>query len=359
METKQLRLIECSGTPREIGRQYGEAARDHIHKGLELLLDWLRNAPYECRVDREAVITAARQYLPNVQKRFPEGIERVQGMAEGAGISFDECFAVNCFTELVVSYPYLAPMCTSFAVTGAATKDGQTIIGQNVDWHPESPLDLVRTRHPDGSEHLSMTFFCASSIILSSNGLANSANLTVAPMGPVINHVPFAFYLGAAMSRSSTKSALEVMQETARGVGYFQFADAGGNMAGIESVYDGYAVLQPEEDVLVHANHYETQAYAVDDVAGKYMPDSFERSARMRALIKEHYGSLTPELMMELLADHQGYPYSICRHVDSNVPAALSAMSAASVVMLPAERKMFFASGPPCENGFAAYTVEG
>lgn len=149
------------------------------------------------------------------------------------------------------------------------------------------------------------------------------------------------------------------MQENARGVGYFQFADAGGKMAGVESVYDGYAVLQPEEGVLVHANHYETEAYAVDDVARKYMPDSFERSARMRALIMEHYGSLTPELMMELLADHQGYPYSICRHVDSNVPPALSAMSAASVVMLPAERKMFFASGPPCENGFAEYTAGG
>jgi isopenicillin-N N-acyltransferase like protein len=357
MTGKQLRLTECSGTSYEIGRHYGEAAREGIFKGLDLLLAWLGSAPYQARVDREAVLSAAAKYLPNVRKHYPEGIDKVRGMAEGAGISFEECFAVCCYTELVVAYPYLAPMCTSFAVSGPATRDGKTIIGQNVDWHPETPLDLVRVRKDDGGEQLSLTFFCTPSITLNSKGVANSANLTISPMGPVTGHVPFAFFLAAAMREPSADKALEAIKDRARGVGYFHFADRTGRMVGIESVYDSCSVLQPKDGVLVHANHYETEAYAGTDVARMYMPDSFVRASRLRALIREHYGSLTPELMMELLADHQGHPNSICRHVDPEIPPALSSMSAASLIMVPAEGRMYVASGPPCENGYAEYRV--
>ncbi|QJT08485.1 C45 family autoproteolytic acyltransferase/hydolase [Oceanidesulfovibrio marinus] len=357
MTMKRLRLLECSGTPAEIGRQYGEAAREDIRKGLDMLMSWLEHAPYQCRVDRETVCAAAGKYLPNVEQCFPEGVERIRGMAEGSGLSFEECFAVSCFTELVGVYPYLAPMCTSFAVTGPATKDGQTIIGQNVDWHQETPLDLMRVTYPDGSGHLALTFFCASSIILTSHGLANSANLTIAPMGPVTDHTPFAYYLAEAMRQPTTDKALEILKKHSRGVEYFHVASGDGRMAGVESVYDGCTVLEPQQGVLVHANHYETEAYTKDDVAQMYMPDSFKRADRLRELIREHYGELTPELMMQLLADHEGYPYSICRHLDADIPYALSAISAASVVMVPEERTMYVAAGAPCENGFAEYSV--
>lgn len=357
MAAKRLRLIECAGTPYEIGRQYGETAGENIHKGMKLLVSWLRSAPFEWRVDRDAVLAAAKKYLPNVKKFHPDGIDRVRGMADGSGISFDECFAVSCYTELVVCYPSLAPMCTSFAVTGPATKDGQTIIGQNVDWHPETPLDLLRIRHPDGSEQLSLTFFCTPCLFLTSAGIANSTNLTISPMGPVTMHVPLAFYLPAAMGKPTVDEALSVLQESARGIIYSHVADASGKMAGLESVYNEYTLLEPEGSVLVHANHYETGAYAQVDAARMYITDSFDRAPRLRSLIREHYGRLTPEMMMELLADHQGHPNSICRHVDPHIPPALASMSAASLVMVPAEGTMYVAAGPPCKNGFSKYTL--
>lgn len=357
MTMKRLRLLECGGSPAEIGRQYGEAARENIRKGLDMLMAWLEHAPYPCRVDRASVCAAAGKYLPNVERFFPEAVERIRGMAEGSGLPFEECFAVSCYTELVGVYPYLAPMCTSFAVAGPATKTGQTIIGQNVDWHQETPLDLMHVIHPDGSEHLALTFFCASSIFLTSHGLANSANLTLAPMGPVTDHTPFSCFLPEAMRQPTAGKALDILKKYSRGVEYFHVADADGRMAGVESVYDGCTVLEPQEGVLVHANHYETEAYTKDDVARMHISDSFKRADRLRELIREHYGELTPELMMKLMADHEGYPYSICRHLDPNVPYALSAISAASVVMVPEERVMYVAAGPPCENGFAEYSV--
>ncbi len=350
-----FKMIECSGTDYEIGLQYGSAAKDNIQKALDLLISGLQMDPF--RADRNSVLACGRKYIENVRSFDPSGIERVRGISDGAEISFDEAFATQCYTEIATSYPFLAGLCTSFAVTGPATKGGVTILGQNIDWHPETPLDLLHIKHADGSEQLSLTFFGAPCYSLTSAGIGNSANLTISPMGPVTTHVPLSFYLYAAMRRRTFGDAFEVLLKTARGIGYYHLADADGKMAGIESVYDGYTVIEPERAVLVHANHYETKNYEANDGARVYIPDSFQRAPKLRSLIEEHYGMITPELMMEILADHEGYPNSICRHVDASKPPEFASVSAASVIMIPAERKMYLAFGQPCRTKYLKYSL--
>gem|GEM_PF-3927683 len=38
--------------------------------------------------------------------------------------------------------------------------------------------------------------------------------------------------------------------------------------------------------------------------------------SRIKRLMELNYGQLTPKLMLEILADHNKYQNSICRHVD-------------------------------------------
>jgi len=348
-----LRMIECSGTDYEIGLQYGTAARENLQKALSLLVAGLRMSPF--RADRDGVIACGRKYLSNVRAFDPSGIDRVQGVADGAGVGFDEAFAIHCYTELVINYPYLAGMCTSFAATGPATKGGITMIGQNIDWHPDTPLDLLRIRHSDGLEQVAITFFGNPCYSLTSAGIANCANLTLAPMGPVRGHIPLSFYLFSAMRRKSFGDAFDILRRCARGLGYYHLADAGGNLLGIESVYDGYTVLEPKQGVLVHANHYETHDYAKNDGAHEFIPDSYQRASRLRSMMEQHHGLLTPEIMMKLLADHEGHPNSICRHVDGTKPPEFASISKASFIMLPAERRLFICAGPPCESQYREY----
>ncbi|MFZ5451423.1 MAG: C45 family autoproteolytic acyltransferase/hydrolase [Thermodesulfobacteriota bacterium] len=352
-----FRLIECRGTAYEIGRQYGDAARDNIHKSLELLLAGLQHGPFRDQADAPTVLAAAGKYLENVRAFDPDGLERIRGLADGAGITFEEAFALNCYVELVINYPHLAGLCTSFAVTGPATKDGLTILGQNVDWHPETPLDLLHIKHDDGLEFLSLAFFGAPCLNLTSAGLGNCTNLTICPMGPVTGHIPVTMLIYAAMQKPSFDQAFEVLEHSARGLIYHHLADAAGHIAGLESVYDDYAVLEPRGGVLVHANHYETEAYTKEDGAHTYIVDSFQRAPRLRQLIEQHYGSLTPELMMTLLADHDGHPNSICRHVDPAKPPELASKSTSSLIMVPAEGKLYLSFGPPCENAYETYTL--
>jgi isopenicillin-N N-acyltransferase-like protein len=354
---EDLKVIECSGTAYEIGFQYGAASKDNMRGALDTLVSALEKSPIKCDVDRKTILKSAQEYLPNVRAFDPDGIERIKGTADGAGVSFDEAFAVNCYAELVVNYPNLAGMCTSFALTNPATKNGLTVLGQNIDWHPDATLDLMHIKHADGLEQLSITFFGAPCYNLTSAGIGNSTNLTVCPMGPVTTHIPSSFFLYAAMRKRSFHDAFDVLMRTARGIGYYHVADAAGNMAGIESIYDGYTVLKPDRGILVHANHYETSRYEAYDQAHLFMEDSFKRAPRLRKLIDEYYGILTPEIMMTLLADHDGYPNSICRHVDTSLPVEFACISAVSVIMVPAERTMYLSAGQPCSSKYLEYSM--
>jgi isopenicillin-N N-acyltransferase-like protein len=350
-----LPIIECSGTEYEIGRQYGEQARKNLQRSVALMLSSMKHMPYQA--ERAAVIRASQRYLNNVRAFDPEAMERVRGMSEGSAIPFDEIFALQCYSELFVNYPGLSGMCTSFGVTGPAAKNGATILGQNVDWHPDATIDLVRIRHADGSRMLGL-FLCGyNAYYLTSHGIGNCANMTLCPSASVTEHVPFAFYLYAAMRRRNAGEAMDILRETSRGVGYIHIADKSGFLSGIESVYDDHTVIEPKAGMLVHGNHYETDKYKKTDGAYVYIQDSFHRANRLRALIAKSYGSITPETMMEFLEDHEGRPQSICRHVDLEKPDVFATMSLCSFIMIPGEGRMLISNGPPCENEYVEYQV--
>ena len=135
----------------------------------------MKHMPYQA--GRDAVAMAARKYLDNVRAFDPAALERVKGMADGAKMSFDELFALQCYSELFVNYPGLAGMCTSFGVAGPATKGGVTILGQNVDWHPDATIDLSVSRH-DGSRMFGLFLNGYGAYYLTSNGMGSCANMT-------------------------------------------------------------------------------------------------------------------------------------------------------------------------------------
>ena len=100
---------------------------------------------------------------------------------------------------------------------------------------------------------------------------------------------------------------------------------------------EAHRVIGPWQDMLVHANHYETEEYKKGDWAHLVLPCTYARGNRLRQLIAQYYGELTPDLVMEFLADHNGHPSSICRHVDEAKLEELASEYRASIVMVPAE----------------------
>lgn len=346
--------LTCTGDARSMGRQYGEARAKELAQALAGYFAMFAALPGS--PDRAVLIQAASKLKAPALAAAPQDMAFMQGQAEGASIAFNEFFAMQCFLEVMFNYHVLPAMCTSFAVTGPATKAGETLVGQNVDWFLYSSLDLLRLEYPDGSRSLALCLLGIPIYQMTSHGLCNSANLTVGPP-MTAPPVPFAVYLPKAMREPTVEGAMAVLKNHVQGLGYFHVADAAGTMLGIESVPGRHVLLRPENGVLSHANSYEAPEFKVLDQGHVIMPDSPLRAARIRERVAQRHGEITVEVMQEIMRDHSGHPCSICRHPDPAAPELLRSESLTSVIMAPGRGVMWVTSGPPCENEYQEFQL--
>ena len=102
-----MKTIECCGTPREMGRQYGEAARDDIQYEVENLGRYFitpRLDSYYTEADR-----ILAKYLPDIR-------EEILGIAEGANIDKKVLLAMN----FVDTFDNQTNRCTPLLVKNSA-----------------------------------------------------------------------------------------------------------------------------------------------------------------------------------------------------------------------------------------------
>jgi isopenicillin-N N-acyltransferase like protein len=351
----RLNIVECGGGPYEIGRQWGEGCRESLQHSLAMLYAGLEHGPF--RANKGNVWDAAVTFLGAVRNFDPYGFEVLSGQAEGSGMVLEEALALQCSLEIAFNYGKIMGLCTSFALAGKATQGGKTILGQNVDWHPDSAIDLLRVRHDSGIREFVICLSGSPCYHMNSAGIGNCVTLTLGPLGDMKQQVPLAFSISRAMRQPRIGFALAILRRQARGLAYFHLADSAGSMTGIEAVSDDINLILPVNDVLVHANHYETERFKAADWTPQLIPDTCARADRMRDRIAGDYGTITAEAMMGILADHEGHPNSICRHVDPEKPPEMASTSRASFVMVPAEGLMYIAAGPPCECAFVEYRL--
>lgn len=348
-EKKLLKTIECQGTDREIGRQYGEASKEELRGGIEGIYAFSQ----QYQMGREQVMANARKYLPLVENFDPQVLEFVKGIAEGSGISFEEAVMLQAGLEMMFYAGQISGLCTSFAATGEAAKGGKTFLGQNIDWLENSPMQLLRIKRADGIEQLSLG---GQTWGLNSAGIGFCLNATFPPQDTFRLNIPMGCYLSKLMRQRTIADALGVLCQSARGLAYHHLGSSEGDIIGFESTFDDYKVIHPERDMLVHSNHYLTERFKNSDLI-QFNPGTFLRVQRIRRLMELNYGQLTPKLMMEFLADHHNYPvFSICCHVDETKPQP-HWETVASVIMIPAEGTMLVAAGNPCRYEYVEYKL--
>jgi len=264
----------------------------------------------------------------------------------------------NSFGSIIPLHIKISP----FAVTGDATKDGNTLIGQNIDWHPGLPLYVLRITWPSGVEQLSLSLGGIWEYPLSyhpsSSPFGMASNLTVSMAEPMdIKKVPVSIVMNKASRQKRLEAALSTYINAGQNLVSYVLASAEGEMVGIESAAGAYEVLFPENNVMVRANHYLTDRFKPIDFFGPFVPDSYLRYHRLKNLIRKDTGKITPALMMEKLSDHNNYPKSICAHVDSDSHLPPS-QTLASVIMVPEKKRVYIAPGNPCETEFVVYDME-
>ena len=349
----QYPLFEAQGEPRDLGRQHGEQAREHIRSYLEFLAKSLQ-------LTREQLRQRALRFLPLFESQCPELLIEAAGLAEGATLVLADALVVQLRGELTQVGD---GACTTFAIPARGTGTGGTLIGQTSDNPPELEQFgyVLRLRPTNKPAVLMWTFGGMLGYHgINEHGVSHFANALGG--GPSwkfsLSHYPLKRLI---LEQRSLRDVLQLMREfPVCSNGNYMLADGSGAILDVELTSDGPFVPELQERFLVHSNHYLCSELACDANWQHSLKDSFPRLDRMRALIDGKFGSITLADMQQFLADHDGHPVSICRHSHAGPEGPMlgpSGKTVAALIAEPEQRRLHVALGNPCENPLVTYSL--
>lgn len=368
--TQPFPLIEISGTPLARGQQYGEQAKERIHTSVAIYGDQLNQLGIS-HDERNALTESFSRIISHFDAAY---LDEMQGIAQGAGVSLESVIMINARTEVIAQARRLKQCdsvhddnikdgCSGAVILPERSASGKLIHGQNWDWRAECAESsvVVKIHRTDGPDIL--TFVEAGGLArsgLNSAGIAITANYLRCERDYTQRGVPLSLIRRKALEQQHMALAMRVVATTPK--------SCSNNM--ILSTKEGFAIdfecapdeaftLYPQEDLLVHANHWESQAARckVREEGVEASPDSLYRSWRVRKLLSEHANPGVEE-MKRAFFDDFGAPYSVCRPPRPGFSSDLSA-TVAMIVMTPADGVMEVLPLPAINKDFTTYTLNG
>jgi len=350
-----LPLIRLEGTPFEQGLSHGRQARGRIEQNLSIYFDRFQR---EGRISRREVLQRAKDYWRVIQDQSLNYAEALKGVTQGSGCDLLEIVALNVRYEILYhqfTANALSDGCTSFAVLPARTASGHLLLGENWDWIPQVQGAVLHVQEGD-SEVLSFT---EAGIVGGKMGL-NSWGL-----GLVINGltstdddwsrlaVPFHVRCYEILHAKNINEATKIVATRQRSCSAnFLIAQIHDRAVDIEAAPFATRTFVPEDGSLSHTNHFlDPEALGVVEPPSEKRPHSYHRLRCIRRLLAKKR-SLTVDDVKAHLRDHDGHPYSICRHIDGEEPPEEHYQTVTSVVMDLHERTMWISDGPPCASKY-------
>jgi len=346
MATNPIPMIEVRGTHRQVGQQIGEQMRPTLQRMLERMREGL-----PANVSWDDVLVQGQSYLAHSRTVYPQYIEELEGIAEGAGLPFEEVFLEVC-EELWEPVVWRGG-CTDFAARGRATADGSTLLAHTNDLAPEVEDDLVilKVRAGDEPEFLGVSV----------GGLGYSAGFNAAGISMTGNEVscndirpgvPRLLIVRAILAARRLEEAMDACLLPQRASNYNNvIGDANGEVYSMEGAATDCEPIYIEEDILAHANHYVSLPMRRFEADRNDISGSTIRHNRALRLLRENYGHLSPALFQRLLTDHVNYPASICKH-------GLESVTVFSIILNLNELRAWIGRGRPCQTTYFEHTLE-
>jgi isopenicillin-N N-acyltransferase-like protein len=348
----RYREVEVSGTPREIGRQIGETAGAEIRGFCDTALERVNKT---VRVSHEAARAVAVESLAFAEAYSPEMVEELRGMAETARVDLAELMLLQVRNQL---QPEKEAGCTSLAIDGTGPIQGNGLVAQNWDNDPAlDPFTIVLTRRPAGKPAM-MTLTQAGLIAyigFNEAGVGLCLNTLPAPARRV--GVPHYFTVRKIYESNSLAGAVRAVEVAARAIPANIMMITPQGPADLEITLDGVRVLRNEKAKhITHTNHCLHPELANVNAQFPELIQSHARQSRIAQLIES--GTSDLKCVQHALADHDRYPYSICRHANDD-PATGFWQTVFSVIIEPGKRRMHVTRGTPCEKPYETYEMHG
>jgi isopenicillin-N N-acyltransferase-like protein len=325
-----------------MGCQHGEAFADLVAAASQLVVP-------EGRVENEHTARVLTQVERNLERTFPEALEELHGIADGADVPYADLLAYNSCQEL----GRMQAGCTNFVLV---TEEHGVIHYKSNDVRPEHlQFHVYLEGHPtSGHDFIGVTW--AGTVWM--NAGINEPGLTYG--GGSLPNVDSDWERGI-QANIALRYFLQQPDDVAGAVDLVErtpimshghnlvFTDAAGNGAVVERTPTTMGVRHLEDHAIWAANHclLESTHAKLRPNNEEFMANSHGRFDLLAQLTAEQPHSL--EQMMAIGRAH-GDPTSICQH-------GPTAHTVIGYIMIPTERRMLIARGQPCENEFREYLL--
>jgi predicted choloylglycine hydrolase len=338
MAASEWVCITTAGRAREMGRQYGEQAREAIRSNV---------AAFGTMDTEWDDASALREILSELA---PEVLEEIEGMAEGSGVSTDALIRLNH----VPLHPLAA--CTPMAI--ADGPDGP-LVAKNNDCHPQRAFAFViRRSKPDkGLPMLQVTYagWLSGLDALNGAGLGNT-------------HAS----VGSAFDRRGRKLDIrlrvyQLMRTCRTTIDFIDGLASGPSLTGKGfniALVDGEGMTALVEAAVPLVSPRDLSApfvYATNHYASEALRDSDQRTPDRKRISINRLGYLdwraqaTPprgiDDLQSLLSSHE--PWAPCRH-----GGAHGVETEWSMIAVPRECRILLASGSPCSTPYNFHEIQ-
>jgi len=398
-------VIYAYGEPYERGVQIGTQLRafdpNIVPRMAAARWDWVMTG-IEHEISRAEMLELIPDYLDAIHETMgdaivDEYIAEMRGVADGAEVPFNDLFIVNLgghYRKYFIderghnlSYYDGADGCSSIAVWGKATKDGEMIASHNCDWarnfpnnahaavvmYPSkgNPLIYAAPIGTWGSHHIASDRLFVAGLAL---GKPKAKPRYLMPGGP--NGMLQRWIVQYA---NSSKEAFSMLTEKG-GVGDRGYASPSGNLVYVdenEAMYlqtapDKIARIPNEDGYNLVTNHIVLDEMRPHFVARKPQavgdgfvdPEagSINRRQSEKFLIKKNYGNLDVKGVIDIMSSHYDistgtdniFADTACQH--GEYKGRFSGTNLSTVVKL-SERTVWIALGNPCVSPYTKITL--
>lgn len=345
--------------PFERGRQLGATTADRIQRSIEI---YDETFSYYTALPWPRIKDFAARFREPIEAYDAAIMREIEGVAAGASLDLEDLLAINARSEIMFGLARRgAPECTTFFAGPPATADGHVLVGQSWDWRPccESNVVLVEVEQGDRPSFVSIVEAGqVGKLGFNSAGIALGVNLLVSDVDHGEANVPFHVILRGILNARTPEEAVAAVVRARRGAsGNYVIASATGEAVDLETGPGGVEtvrMIHPENGLLWHSNHFTCDIPFGDAVVDKWV-DSPVRLQTIGERLDSARGTLTRESATEHLRDHTGYPDSICRHPNDDVPEVERSASVVAWVIDATDRVASLRVGTPCSGEFTTF----
>jgi isopenicillin-N N-acyltransferase-like protein len=340
--------FSVAGSPREMGRQIGEAAREQIRGFCDIALERVNRT---VRVSLRSALDVAAASVPLAEAYAPHMVDELRGTAESAGVTLEQLVLLQIRNQLQPD----DGGCTSFSLAGS--QGTGRIVAQN--WDSDPALDeftIVLTRRPTGQPaFVSITQAGLIAYIgCSDAGIGLCLNTLPAPSRKL--GVPHYFLVRGVYEATTLSGAVQAFERAERAIPANVMLSTPEGPADLEVTLDHVRVLtDPAHRRVTHTNHCRHPDLVPINERFPELIQSHARQAQIDTLLSGDQPSLAE--LQDALRDHSGHPQSICRHTNDD-PRFGFWQTVFSVIIEPEAGRLHITRGTPCDHPYEAYAMK-